>query len=266
MNFRIIGDSHVQALAMGLTMRKQQGLPEPKNLATSFCYLGNGFHLSEPFWERQGNSLRMLRDDYAASLAEATGSPAISAAQGTVYGLCMGLHTARVFRNPMWKDFVPWNVAPSGGETPVSSGAMDRIFDEDAKYIVGFFEEMRDLSIPFLVISAPPPYRFHSCMTEDGLRPAVVVEVDRAYRARIRKQLDLLGVPCVTPPESAYDAMGFMHPKYRIGVVEHDPHHGNADYGQRMVARIFSRMIEYRRQLHQAQASRGADAAQPTGR
>jgi hypothetical protein len=113
---------------------------------------------------------------------------------------------------------------------------------------------MKDLAIPFIVISAPPPHRGHACMTKDGLRPAVVVEVDRAYRARMLELLDLIGIPCVTPPEDAYDAMGFMHPKYRVGVVEHDPHHGNAEYGRRMVARVLRRMVEYRRELQQRHA------------
>lgn len=249
MKLRVIGDSHVEALSMGLRLRQQRGLPAPNTLDISFCYLGNGFHLAEPFWERRDGSLRMLREDYAASLAQATGAGGMTAERGVMYGMCMGLHTARVFRDPMWKRFVPWTVAPSGGEAPVSSGTMDRIVDDDAKYIAGFLEAMKALAIPFFVVSAPPPYRGHACMTREGLRPEVVIAVDRAYRARMLARLDAMGVPCVVPPEDARDAAGFMHPKYRIGVVEHDPHHGNAEYGLRMMGKVLRCAIECRRQL-----------------
>lgn len=239
MKLYVTGDSHVGALAMGRNRLTPEQLPATVSLAART--LGNGFYLSQPFWDAGSGALRFTRADYAEALRALTGRDSIAPQPDTVFGFCMGFHAARVYRDPLWRQFGPACLPEDERGMPVSAGALDAIFDEDQLHIVGFLAEARRIGVRCIVIASPPPHRGHPCIAE-GTSAATVIELDRAYRARAMARLDALRMPYVLPPERAYAPDGFLHPQFRAGMPDDDPHHANPAFGHAMLTRTLRRL------------------------
>ncbi|MCW3477439.1 hypothetical protein [Limobrevibacterium gyesilva] len=235
----MIGDSHVGALISAHRRMRRLGGSLPANIAFEFSYLGNGFHFSHSFFELHEATIRFTHPEFAANLGRDLRLDAIARQEGVVFGLSMGLHTARVFRDPQWTRHVPWDLSANLPGQPVSSDVLNAIIDQDSQYIVAFYRAMQSLEIPFFVVAAPPPYRLHNCMSLYGIAPEIIVQVDRAYRTRISGILRQAGIDCIHPPREVIGEDGFIKAEFRAGIPEDDPHHANADYGQIMMQQAF---------------------------
>jgi len=239
MKLFITGDSHASTLASGRSLLTAEQQPAGVELAVRT--LGNGYYFTQPFFEVDDGAIRFTRADYAEALRALTGEDRIAPRDDAVFGFCMGFHAARIYRQPQWREFAPASLGDAVQGIKLSAGVLDAIIDEEQHRIVGFLQAAQRLGVRCMAIAAPPPLRSHRCIAE-GTSPAMVLELDRAYRARATARLGPTKLPIVTPPDRAYAADGFLLPLFRQGMPDIDEHHGNAAYGHAMLNRILRRV------------------------
>src|SRR5690348_15391705 len=98
MMLRIIGDSHVAALAIGWHHLLTEGLNADFDVRIG-C-LGSGVYLPTPFFVRDGDAIRWTCEEYAKGFLSIAGSDTLMHEPATVYGLCLGFHTGEIVRSP----------------------------------------------------------------------------------------------------------------------------------------------------------------------
>lgn len=237
MKLIICGDSHTEALIEGFGLLATDR-PQLRN-DVAMKSLGRGRYLAQPFAaEASGGAVAFTYDEYAESYTSFGAGP-LRKQDGLMHGFCMAFHSAPLFRNPMWRGYAPWRIC-GDGETPVSDAVLDAMSDHVWRDIRFFFELLLKQNIPFFVIAAPPPRRSHSCIIEDGISPRIVHEVDRHYRASVKRWLDARGIPAMLPPADTVDADGFLLPDYEPRELAHDFHHANARYGAKFMREILT--------------------------
>ncbi len=185
MTLVITGDSHTWALHEGLasmSSSERRGLPDVR-----VCMLFKGSPSVAPFCTRATDHVRFLDPGARAAIASVTGRPHLCAADRVaVFGFSMGLMTTLLLRRDTWRGFIPWSVDVEGAETPLSEAAITAIALEHNAHILEFFSLVAGLGIRCVAISAPPPSPFEEALAR-GIRPAVVLEVDRIARRAVRR-------------------------------------------------------------------------------
>jgi hypothetical protein len=238
MKLVICGDSHTDALVSARAIIEKESSRAVRDVAVGT--FGNGRYLGEPFFTEHENTIRFLRDDYNANYEMLSGGPLCRRAN-ILHGFSMGFHTAPLFRQPMWRTFLPWRLCKNAAAgIPVSDAITVAIGDHIMRYMRAFFESLLRLKIDFFVIAAPPPRRSHLCIQE-GTAPQTVLEVDRLHRQSTAKWLAERNVAYVLPPPQSMDADGFMLPQFETTAIARDYHHGNEAYGVLMLRDILAR-------------------------
>jgi hypothetical protein len=224
----VTGDSHVDAIVRA----------KPSGFKPFF--LGNGSFEAEPFSSSDQQEVWFTINDYTRSLAKNTGKQAISN-DGDVWGILMGTHTARIYRDPSWRQFEPAPIAQSGCQ-PVSDAILRDIIHADFRYIAAFFESLRKAGVSFFVISAPYPRQDHASIIR-GTRKEVVRYIDQMYRHIVTAWLAERQIRFIDPPPETIND-GFLRREFAASPP--DPHHANLTYGQLMAAKIAKFLAETR--------------------
>ena len=116
----------------------------------------------------------------------------------------------------------------------VSSGLLNQVIDDDVRYASKFVDVVRR-NVPVFVIEAPAPFRHHDAVTVNG--PELVMHIHRTYRERVLSKLVSQQVPVIDLDPDWTDSDGFMKPRFKRSNPM-DQHHGNAEFGGLMYARI----------------------------
>jgi hypothetical protein len=234
----VLGDSHCGALNQGLARLDRAVLPAGLRIAVGI--LGNGFYLSQPFFDSDDSAIRITRPDYADALRALTGRDSLIRDE-SIYAFRIGFHAARLYRDPQWTRFVPAALSDSLPGEPLSQGALEAMIDDDQTHIFAFLAATQRLGLRALVVAAPPPHRNHPCL-KDGIPAATLAHVDRRYRERTAARLTAMQLPHVLPPDRAFAQDGFLAASFREGVPDADPHHANAAYGEAMMMRVMRKL------------------------
>jgi hypothetical protein len=228
----ICGNSHVAALQRGLTK-----LDRSSGDVTIFP-LGNGFYELTDFSGVKNGEVILTDPTYARNFETYAGQNHFDSSH--IWGLCMGTHTARIYRNHMWVDSAPADMGGSGAR-PISEAVLDAIVDADQKYIKLFMSRLKSHGLKFFCISCPALRSDHPCF-KSGILPEVGAFVDSYARERFKGWLKEQRIDFVDMPRGSVDAHGFLRPRYRqlrAGKGRRDPHHANAAYGKLMMQRVF---------------------------
>lgn len=230
----LVGDSHVNALRLGAQSLAERGELPQTDLRIGM--LGNGKHALNEFSEVRDGRVVLTQADYAASLKRLTGDSHFLPADEASYAICLGFHSAPIFRHPLWRRYRPADLVTSPRtQRPVSSAALTAMVDHYNRYIYRLFERLVDASVDFFVVAAPPPRRDHRCLEESPAE--VVLAVDAFFRKRVCQRLDAWGIRYILPPAEVFDDSGFLRQEL-ANVAPRDFHHGNGQYGEMMIRAV----------------------------
>lgn len=228
----LFGDSHTAALRRGqLAIEAAGGWPEDVSLAVR--PLGGGHLATEPFFADRGDHAEVTLPEYRRQFDRL---PCADDPPDRVYGVSALLHPVRVWRGAAWQDFAPADMAMPG-VAPVSSGTIRRLALADQQPMLDLVALLRRIGRHVFAVEAPHPFRHHPALRKTPA--AVVMRVDRLYRATIRAELDRLGVPVVHVPARCLDADGFTLAEFG---QPGDPHHGNERYGAVMMGEVLAHL------------------------
>lgn len=208
----VIGDSHVEALAAGSALLRQEGAPSA-NPSVKFGCLGSGDLLHQPFFEKNADTIRFTIDQMTEALVKLTDQAEIAARPDTIFGFSMGLDSAAIYRAPVWRQFAPWRVAAEARLPALSDAGCELAFSKNSRFILAFLDAVHDIGLEFFVIPAPPP-RHDDPVLDRGIKPAVLLEIDRLYRLWAARELDRRGYPHLPLPDTVA-ADGFLKPDYK---------------------------------------------------
>jgi len=241
MMLRVIGDSHVTALAIGWHYLTAEGVKADFDI--SIGCLGSGVYLPSPFFVFDEDGIRWTCEDYAKGFLAVSGRETMTREPDVIYALCVGFHTGEIVRVPGWREYRPWRV-PAPGLVPVSDGVVREAAKEYSRYVVELYDAVLQLDIPFFVIQAPPFRKEHPCIALEGTRADVAAEVDRLFRETIAEALTARGVRHIPPPPMTMDDQGFLLPEYAVG--GDDPHHANGAYGKLLIMDVLRAAAAFR--------------------
>lgn len=233
MTLCICGNSHVRALRAGMRALAGQIGEE----VTVFP-LGTADNEAQAFSTIEGGRVVLTNDRFRKKLAKNFGVSSFDPALR--WGVCLGTHNARLFRNESWLRAAPAWLGLEGLQ-PVPEAVFARIVAADQQHIRTFLDQLLETGVRPFVISAPWPVRHHPIMTETGVRPDIVQAIDGKARALFTAWLADRGIDIVTPPPGTADADGFLRPELAKG--GDDPYHGNARYGKLMMARVLAAQL-----------------------
>lgn len=232
MTIRICGNSHVAALKKGL---EHIGGTRP---AIDVFPLGAQRHELSEFSDVDGAGRVVLTQrDCRQHLLKFTGKTHFDT--DGLWGLCIGTHTARIYRRKFWSQNEPAPIARRGVR-PITKAAVDAVILNNQRYVRALIGRLKDAGIPCFVVSSPPPRRDNPCF-QLGTRVETVRYLDDRARSMFKGWLAERGVPFVEPPPETVDGDGFLVSRYALqkppGETP-DPHHANGDYGALMIGRI----------------------------
>lgn len=220
----ILGDSHVATLKHGLDQLEPS---ETEGIAMEIVGI-SGAHLIEPFFQVESGVARVTLPSLAGRVPRLPTDPPMDA-----YVWSGLFHFAKIWRDPTWRRFRPWQVP--GPEVPVSEQVIAEKISGWFRQQLGAVEFLHRSGAPTWVVETPRPFRHHPCLQSS--RAEVVAGVDGICHRLMRAHLRRLGIPVVRIPAQCVDAEGFMLPQWRHDKPE-DPHHGGAAFGVAMVRRI----------------------------
>lgn len=231
MTVYVTGNSHIRALRLGL---ESLGLANGGVEAFAF---GNGKHEVTRFAERVGDRVVMLNTEYAERLTSHTGSACIGSEH--VWVIVMGTHNLRILRGSMWLDNTP-SALGFKGKRPISNAVLNRIIDNDQKYIRDFLAALEGIGTRFIVASCPP-LRRDRVVDHFGVDPEIAAFVNEKALSSFRCWLEEHDIEFVPPPESTKDQDGFLKPEFaaqKTWTGKVDKAHANSAYGELMITDI----------------------------
>lgn len=229
MTLYICGNSHTRALRAGAIY-----LEEHEGAAPMVVFpLGTADNEAAPFSEIQNDQVVLTNERFRKKLIKFFGFSAFEPQHR--WGICLGNHNSRIFRNEGWLTSAPaWmNVK---GKTPVSEALFQRIVEEDQVYIRRFLTQLLSTGVHPFVISAPWPVRPDPENTDIHLPHDVLKALDTRARVLFSEWLADREIPIITPPVETADEDGFLKPEYAKG--GDDPCHGNHNYGVAMMRKV----------------------------
>lgn len=219
----ITGDSHTAMLYKGL-----QSICDDSNCEIKIRPMGSGEYLRSPFYEEDGDAIRITHPTYRKRLGRIPPSDDFD-----FLGLSMPFHSARVFRHPDWQRYAPWKLAT--GEIPLSQGVLEQTILADQHYILSFVANLVRRGYRVFAIEAPRPFRHHPALKLT--RPEVILFIDGLFRRLVSEELLTLGTKIVKLPDEAIDEQGFMKDEFRNEQAR-DTHHGNAVLGGMIMEKV----------------------------
>jgi hypothetical protein len=198
--------------------------------------LGNGKHEPTAFSRLTPAGVVFEPRQYAANLQRYAGRTAI--APGDTWGFLTINHNVRIYRDPMWKTYVPSALDLPG--TPVTDDLLATIVARDHAGVRGLFAQLQEAGVDFFAVSAPHP-RQDGTAVRNGVPRPVIAYLDALSRSLWRSWLGERGIGLVEPPPSTVTPDGFLDAAYGAGPDSDgrlDPHHANAAYGALMLARV----------------------------
>lgn len=230
MTLYICGNSHVRALRAGM-----QAIAEEVEDEVVVFPLGTADNEAESFSAMEDGRVVLTNTRFRNKLRKNFGFTCFEPAHR--WGICLGTHNARLFRNAGWLRAAPaWLSLP--GMQPVPEAVFEQMVADDQRHIRAFLDRLLQTGVRPFVISAPWPVRHHPIMTETGVRPEIVQAVDARARALFAAWLARRGIDLVTPPPETADAEGFLRPVFAKG--GEDVYHGNARYGKIMMRKVLA--------------------------
>ena len=234
MTLFICGNSHVRALRAGMQALAGQ---VPATQVTVFP-LGTADNEAAPFSTIENGRVVLTNGRFRAKLYKNFGFTSFEPVQR--WGLCLGTHNARLFRNESWLRAAPaWLGLP--GMQPVPEAVFAQMVATDQQHIRAFIDQLLETGLRPFLISAPWPVRHHPIMAETGVRPEIVRAIDARARALFGAWLAERGLDLIQPPPGTADAEGFLKPEMAKG--GDDPYHGNHRYGQLMMAKVLTEIL-----------------------
>lgn len=220
----VIGDSHVATLKRGLDQ-----LPPAQVADDVLDIVGiSGAQLIEPFFMIEDGVARITLPGLAGRI------PRLPLETGVDAYFWSGLfHFAKIWRDPTWMRFRPWQVA--GRERPVSDHVIAAKLFAWFPQQLAAVEVLRRSGVPIYALESPRPFRHHPCLR--AIRPEIVAGVDRVCQRIMHDHLVRLDVPVLRIPQDSQDADGFMLARWRHDKPD-DSHHGGVAFGIAMVQRI----------------------------
>lgn len=223
MKLFIAGESHVSALQQGRKLLESKA-EWPQSVSLTIRPMGGGHILPTPFFVDRGDYLEITHPEFRENIKQLP--PMESQGGFDYFGFSAGLHCARVWRHKDWRQVVLPGASGSG--MPVSSSLMNRIFDDDVKYIKQMLEALQRMGKKIFVVEAPYPFRHHKAVMDGS--PSLISTLDRLSRMRMRAWLAERNIPVIAVPAQCIDAEGFMLDCYRSETPD-DAHHANAQFG-----------------------------------
>lgn len=226
----ITGDSHAGAIKRGLaTLRGAHGACQ--DVDVEVVALGNGMHMTAPFFEDLGTRARIVEASYKTRIKELPLPGAVG--RQTVYCWCGLFHFAKLWRNGSWIRCRPAFMAGPG--IPVSTGLMTAVIRDWFGQQLALIEVLKRSGVKVIAVESPRPFRHHPALRL--IRADVVAGVDGFCQGVMLAELRQRKVEVVRIPSACVDSDGFMHSKWRHELPG-DRHHGNAMFGALMVERI----------------------------
>ncbi len=236
MTLYICGNSHTRALRAGASLLEQEEGADPMVVFP----LGTADNEAEQFSKIENGKVVLTNERFRRKLKQFFGFDNFEPEHR--WGICLGNHNARIFRDEGWLDAAPsWlNLK---GKAPVSEALFARIVEADQIHIRNFMEQLLQTGVRPFVISAPWPLRTHPAMTETGIAPEIVKAIDTRARVLFAQWLSERRISIVTPPAETADEDGFLLPQFAKG--GDDPYHGNNTYGRLMMRRVLQHEAQY---------------------
>jgi len=224
----ICGNSHVRALRAGAPAIAP-GMDEDLVVFP----LGTADNEAQPFSTVENGRVVLTNARFRTKLRKNFGFDSFDPTHR--WGICLGTHNARLYRDPAWLSAAPAWLGLDGMQ-PVPEALFARMVAADQAHVRGFLDKLLQTGVHPFVIAAPWPVRSHPIMSETGVRPEIVQAIDRKARALFAAWLADRGIEFVTPPPETGDEDGFLRGRFAKGGDDH--YHGNARYGKRMMKKV----------------------------
>jgi len=251
--FVIAGNSHVGALLQGMSLLAEQDpalfapTAEPGRWTVGrdsleFVGLGSGRFELEEFSTTIAGRVRFT-GQYRRSLLAKTGLRDIG--PSVVWGFMNVANTARIFQQPMWKEYAPSALGRIAGRTPLTEQAVRAILRADHAPARSFYAQLAQAGARVVALEAPRPQAGHPSLLDDDDR-RIARHLDALGRSMWHDWLAGHSVPRVEPPSETIGSDGFLRPELRrIGRNKYgkpDHNHGNAEFGAIYLPRILEAM------------------------
>lgn len=237
MSVYLCGNSHLGALAKGLRELQSQGTA--KDLDIVIAPFGTGAVEVEPFSEATDGGVRLIAEEYRQNLVKRCGSEVMS--PDHLWGLCVGTHNSRLYRNALWRRSRPNHLAGERDQ-PISEGLLAAMIEADQRHVKAFFLQLQQAGVPFFLISAPHPKKGHEKTVERaGLD--TMLHIDAEARNSMTSWAAANDIDIITPPEESVGEDGFLRDEFEQKISPAgrlDAHHANEKYGILMMQKVIA--------------------------
>lgn len=141
--------------------------------------------------------------------------------------ISLPLHSVRFLRFYSWETHVPWRHARE--EVALSDRMVEEMIDEDCLHAVAFVRDVAQVLPRVHVLEAPRLFGNSNVLKER--RPEVLLDLQEAYRERVRTKLAKLGVPVIDQPSETITEDGMTDLAYD-NENPGDQYHANGAYGK----------------------------------
>ena len=228
----ISGNSHTGALKEGLTKLKHQ------HLDIQIFPFGSGVHERTEFSSLDNDKVTFTNEEYAENLQRFTNKSFFD--KTDYWGLCLGTHNARIYRDSFWNNAMPSAIAQPGIR-PVSDMLLEAMIESDQRYIRSFMSRLKKVEVPFFVVTCPPPRQDHKCF-ERGIAHETVAYIDNSARTYLKKWLNTQNVDFVDIPKELVTAEGFLKPEFNS--PREKRFHANIQYGIILMRKVIHYLEE----------------------
>ncbi|WP_374674996.1 hypothetical protein [Ideonella sp.] len=230
MKILLTGDSHLGGLRRA-QMAGHPGLQGADTSSIEIQALGRGFLLRSPFFAARDSHVEITEPEYRERVKRLPPPGPLP----DLIGICGPLNTNRLWRDPDFKNCLPYPLAPT--HALVSRSLLRAAIEGDARQSIEFAKALQR-HVPVFVLEAPWPFLRHPAVT--ALGRDVVQHLHHAYRDHVLAELRSADIPVVEIDPGAVDAHGFMLPAFRQENGR-DLYHANAAFGAVMLRAILAR-------------------------
>lgn len=227
----LTGESHIGCLMKAAADR-------PKMDTIKFGAMGPGGKLSKDIFIPHPDRVAFGNPAVRHNMKALTGTQAIMAGDAHLFGFSLGFHAFRVCQHRTWRTCAPAILAQTSGKQPLSDAVIDSLILEDNKYQRAFYDALKAIGVPCLVIESPPLQRNLPVM-EKGAAPETIQYIFNRYRALTMAFMEDLGIDVIPFPEEARADDGFLRTELETE-REGDVRHANAAYGAMMLDKIMA--------------------------
>ncbi|MGG5818832.1 hypothetical protein [Falsiroseomonas sp. HW251] len=231
MKLRIVGDSHVVALAAGRRLLPPSAWPQGIPIAKLFSFPAT----RRPFHQAGADGVAFLDEDMGRRLHTVTGDSVMRAGED-VFAISLPFSTSLLLWSATWRTHRPWRRCPDGLQ-PVSDGAVAAMVLDHFRHALAWLADLRGAGVRFFVMESPPVRQRDIGVKKTG-SPEAVIELDRLARDAIDAELGRLGIPVLRAPREAYQGApraSFL--REELGEPT-DRHHANAAYAALQLPRL----------------------------